>query len=78
MGKRALQWLTLVAVLTLAAACGGGGGSADNLLSQVEEEGVLTVSTDPAYPPQSSLNESTGEYEGFDIDVATEIATEWG
>ena len=35
---------------------------------------MLTVSTDPAYPPQSSLNEETGEYEGFDIDVATAIA----
>ena len=78
MGKRTLQWLTLFAVLTLAAACGGGGGSADNLLGQIEEEGVLTVSTDPAYPPQSSLNESTGEYEGFDIDVATEIANRLG
>ncbi len=39
---------------------------------------MLTVSTDPAYPPQSSLNESTGEYEGFDIDVATEIANRMG
>ena len=38
----------------------------------------LTVSTDPAYPPQSSLNEETGEYEGFDIDVATEIADRLG
>ncbi len=45
-----------------------------DLLSAIEEEGTLTVSTDPAYPPQSSLNEETGEYEGFDIDVATAIA----
>ena len=36
------------------------------------------MSTDPAYPPQSSLNEQTGEYEGFDIDVATEIANRLG
>jgi polar amino acid transport system substrate-binding protein len=49
-----------------------------DLLAQVCEEGVLTVSTDPAYPPQSSLNEQTGEYEGFDIDVATEIADRLG
>ena len=39
---------------------------------------MLTVSTDPPYPPQSSLNEQTGEYEGFDIDVATEIANRLG
>ena len=36
------------------------------------------MSTDAAYPPQSSLNEQTGEYEGFDIDVATEIAKRLG
>ena len=49
-----------------------------DLLAEVCEEGELTVSTDPAYPPQSSLNEKTGEYEGFDIDVATEIADRLG
>ena len=38
----------------------------------------MTVSTDPAYPPQSSLDEQTGEYVGFDIDVATEIAKRLG
>ena len=40
--------------------------------------GELKVSTDPAYPPQSSLNEKTGKYEGFDIDVATEVAHRLG
>jgi polar amino acid transport system substrate-binding protein len=59
----------------------GGTSAADGdtgLLGQVQSEGVLRVSTDPAYPPQSSLNEETGEYEGFDIDVATEIAKRLG
>ncbi len=49
-----------------------------DLLAQICEEGTLTVSTDPAYPPQSVLNEQTGELEGFDIDVATEIANRLG
>ena len=53
-------------------------GETTDLLAQVCDAGVLTVSTDPAYPPQSRLNERTGEYEGFDIDVATEIATRLG
>ena len=81
--------LVLVAALSLvAAACGGdgGGGGGDgggapvekDLLATILEEGTLTVSTDPAYPPQSFLNEDTGEYEGFDIDVATEIANRLG
>jgi polar amino acid transport system substrate-binding protein len=53
-------------------------GDTTDLLAQVCDAGKLTVSTDPAYPPQSSLNEQTGEYEGFDIDVATEIAKRLG
>jgi polar amino acid transport system substrate-binding protein len=81
------------AFLLIAAACGGGdddsgggteagggGGTeveATGLLAMVEQAGVLRVSTDPAYPPQSSLNEN-GEWEGFDIDVATEIANRLG
>ncbi len=50
----------------------------DDLLAEVCDEGELVVSTDPAYPPQSSLNEETQEYEGFDIDVATEISKRLG
>ena len=53
-------------------------GETADLLAEVCEQGTLTVSTDPAYPPQSSLDEQTGEYEGFDIDVATEIAKRLG
>jgi len=56
-------------------ACAGATGG--DLLQRVCEEGVIRVSTDPAYPPQSELNED-GEFEGFDIDVATEIATRLG
>lgn len=74
--------VVLAAMALLAAACGDDGGGGDgepqDLLASVMDEGVLRVSTDPAYPPQSSLNEDTGEYEGFDIDVATEIADRLG
>jgi polar amino acid transport system substrate-binding protein len=49
-----------------------------DLLSRICDEGVIRVSTDPAYPPQSELNQDTSEYEGFDIDVATEIADRLG
>lgn len=74
--------VVLAAMALLAAACGGDEGDGvqqeQDLLANVQSEGVLRVSTDPAYPPQSSLNEDTGEYEGFDIDVATEIAERLG
>jgi polar amino acid transport system substrate-binding protein len=50
----------------------------DDLLARIQEDGVIRVATDPAYPPQSFLNEDTNEFEGFDIDVATEIANRLG
>ena len=73
----------LLSLVLVVAACGGdgggdGGGVGDDLLAQILEEGVLTVSTDPAYPPQSFLNEEEGTYEGFDIHVAAEIASRLG
>jgi len=57
---------------TTAAAAG------DDLLAQILADGEIVVSTDPAYPPQSELNPATNEYEGFDIDVANEIASRLG
>ena len=56
---------------------GGAGGGGGDLLQEVKDRGVLRVSTDPAYPPQSFLN-NQGEFEGFDIDVTEEIAKRMG
>ena len=47
------------------------------LLDVVTKAGQIRVSTDPQYPPQSALKPD-GTFEGFDIDVATEIATRMG
>ncbi len=49
-----------------------------DLLAAVCRAGVLRVATDPAYPPQSSYDETTGTWQGFDIDVATDIAKRLG
>lgn len=76
---RLMVLAALSVVLALGAvACGGGDEASEDLLAQIEEKGVITVSTDPAYPPQSSYNQETKQYEGFDIDVATEIAERLG
>lgn len=48
-----------------------------DLLGIVKDRGTLVVSTDPNYEPQSFLNPD-GTFVGFDIDVATEIATRLG
>jgi polar amino acid transport system substrate-binding protein len=50
----------------------------DDLLAAICDKGVLTVSTDAAYPPQSKYIPKEDTYVGFDIDVATEIATRLG
>jgi len=71
-------------VLLVAVACGGGktegtaSPAAADLLAAIKKAGALRVSTDPAYPPASSLDKKTGKWEGFDIDVATEIARRLG
>jgi polar amino acid transport system substrate-binding protein len=82
--KRTLVRLASLAVAILAVlavtACGGGSsaeGGGGNALQEVKDRGTLRVSTDPAYPPQSFQN-NQGEFKGFDIDVAEEIAKRMG
>ncbi|MDP8945394.1 MAG: transporter substrate-binding domain-containing protein [Actinomycetota bacterium] len=84
-GRLASLAVALVALVAVTA-CGGGGsagggggdgGGGGNLLQEVKDRGTLRVSTDPAYPPQSFLTNS-GEFKGFDIDVAEEIAKRMG
>jgi polar amino acid transport system substrate-binding protein len=50
---------------------------AGGLLDKVLKAGKLIVSTDPNYAPQSA-QKPDGTFEGFDIDVATEIAKRLG
>ncbi len=75
--------VTLVALLAIfgcgggSAGGGGGGEGGKDLLQEVKDRGMLRVSTDPAYPPQSFQTES-GDFKGFDIDVAEEIAKRLG
>ena len=68
--------IAVVAAITFAA-CSSTGAAKDDLLSKVKAAGKIVMSTDPEYPPQSALTPS-GSYEGFDIDVGTEIAKRLG
>jgi polar amino acid transport system substrate-binding protein len=67
----------LVAVAALSFAACGGGSDSDTLLGKVEAADKIVMSTDPQYPPQSELAVD-GTYQGFDIDVGTEIAKRLG
>jgi polar amino acid transport system substrate-binding protein len=40
---------------------------------EVINRGTMTVNNDPKYPPQSSIDEATGELVGFDVDVAKKV-----
>ena len=51
--------------------------SANDMLAQIQRKGIILVSTDPNYEPQSYLTEQ-GEFVGFDIDVAKEIGKRLG
>ncbi len=69
----------------LLAGCGGNGGgeqggasnAADGTYTLVEE-GKLTCISNLFFPPFESLNETTGEPEGFDIDVSKSLAEHMG
>ena len=55
----------------------GATGAMDDLLGEITSRGTIRISTDPNYAPQSFLDES-GNFVGFDVDVAQEIAKRLG
>ena len=68
-----LSAVLLGAILTLVGCQAG----EQDMLARIQDNGVIRVATDPAYPPQSELLPD-GTFEGFDIDVANEIAERLG
>ncbi len=64
----------LIACLALLVACGKDDRSA---LDIALERGELIVGTEPEFPPFESKNEK-GEFVGFDIDMARELAKDLG
>lgn len=53
------------------------GALAGQTLDRVMKTKTLTVASDPSYPPQSFLDKNN-QWEGFDIDVAREVAKRLG
>lgn len=44
----------------------------------IARDGVLTIGTDPSYPPMEFIGSESGTVEGVDIDLATAVATTLG
>ena len=63
--------------LTLALLGATGAPEAGEVLDRVTSRGVMVMSTDAEYPPQSFLN-AAGEFEGFDVEVGRAIAERLG
>jgi polar amino acid transport system substrate-binding protein len=63
-------------LLTIGLLAGPAVGQEPDHLQRILDAGVIRMSTDPAYPPQSELVD--GVMVGFDIDVGTEIADRLG
>ncbi|MFB3042377.1 MAG: transporter substrate-binding domain-containing protein [Candidatus Poribacteria bacterium] len=74
--KRSIYMLSLLTVFSLLlVACGD--KETGDLLARIEKRGIIRVSTDANYAPQSFLK-ADGDFVGFDIDVAKEIANRLG
>jgi len=72
--------IVISSVLFILAACGGGGGGASaggDMLARIKSNGVIRVGTDPNYAPQS-FQKADGTFDGFDVEVANEIAKRLG
>ena len=50
---------------------------AGEVLDRIMKKGAMVTATDPEWPPFSSRNDK-GEFDGFDIAVAKELATRMG
>lgn len=49
-----------------------------DLLARIQADGVIRVATDQKYKPQSWYDTKTGEWMGFDVEVAQEVAARLG
>lgn len=80
--KKLLALVMSVALIFSFAACGSNqsasSGSADVENTPVAEMTSLTVGFDAEYPPYGFKDEKTGEYTGFDLELAQEVCERRG
>ncbi|MEM1267833.1 MAG: transporter substrate-binding domain-containing protein [Pseudomonadota bacterium] len=71
------HWMTVMAagVVSLGLA---GAAAAQSALNEILDNGLLKVGTTGDWNPMTVRNPATNAYEGFDIDVMTELASDLG
>lgn len=74
--KKGIVAIGAAAVLAVSAVAPAAAQDADHL-QRILDKGVIVMSTDPLYPPQSFLDDA-GEIVGFDLDVGQAIADKLG
>jgi cyclohexadienyl dehydratase len=76
---RIVARFALASGLVLAAATGASAQTApSSRLDEILARGVLKVGTTGDYRPFTSLNKETGQYEGYDIDMANALGSAMG
>jgi polar amino acid transport system substrate-binding protein len=74
--KKGLFNTILILAAVLLASCAGGGRS-ESTYDQVQESGIIRIGVRNDNPPMSFLDES-GEWVGFDVDLANALAEQLG
>ncbi|WP_189655227.1 transporter substrate-binding domain-containing protein [Bacillus sp. HNG] len=78
MKKFLLASLIAILSIVLLAACGTSDDNATGSDKGTDTKKVLTMGTSADFPPFETIDETTGEYIGFDIDLAKKIADKLG
>lgn len=68
--KKSMLGVCMIFLVLITAACGG---NKDGTLETIKSKGVIQIAMEGAYPPYNYINESN-QLEGFDVDIAQEIA----
>jgi polar amino acid transport system substrate-binding protein len=83
--SRSRRVVALLAIITMiGVSCGdepttnNAGPAEQNVLERIKERGVIEIATDSKYKPQSWYVYATGEWKGFDVDVAKEVTARLG
>ncbi|HSO58821.1 MAG TPA: transporter substrate-binding domain-containing protein [Paenisporosarcina sp.] len=77
MKKWSVLFMGFCLSLLVVAGCSQGDAKSDNALENIEESKVIRVGIEGAYPPFNYYNDKN-ELEGFDVDIANEIASRMG